>query len=462
VIPEGFCLKDHSIKGSPCPSGETEKGPVRMCSSNPFRIPVFLVAMLFAASVEAQGPYGQAPYQPTEINRYVGEAVPDIWDESQPLERFFAAVAKRSRVSLEYLHWDLDNPDPRNLGAPITDIADPTTPLNPFIPITSPLEVPFDLTHKLDGSGSPAGRSIVMNANALGLEDTPGVRGTLAVDLNGGTLEATFFGLSQNNDELLLNNLQRGRDDIAMTPTILAQGTRLRPNIVTPLLTNGAATTAGQLNALIYDESFQASIETQIWGSEITFLQEYYLPNEPFNWQWLGGFRYVSMEENVLQVGSFNKGGDLAVSQVSTIGGGTHNNMYGPEFGGRASLRTKFVSLSATPRVAFALNDHTSSVTGAFPYLADPTAQGTRVTEESIDFTPIFELNLKLQVHLTPKFSVFGGYDLFYAGQVSRPTNNTVYDSTPNGAGFDPVVRQNVVLDDFIGQGLNIGGILTY
>ena len=45
---------------------------------------------------------------------------------------------------------------------------------------------------------------------------------------------------------------------------------------------------------------------------------------------------------------------------------------------------------------------------------------------------------------------------MLYAGQVSRPTNNTVYDSTPSGGGFVPVVRQNVILDDFLGQGLNI------
>lgn len=411
-----------------------------MCNSNPFRISVFLMASLFTANVEAQGPYGQVPYQPTHIDRYVGEAVPDIWDESQPLERFFAAVAKRSRVTLEYLHWDLENPEARSLGAPISDIADPSQP--------------FQVFNNLNGSGANAGLGTVVNSNVLGLEDSPGARGTLAVDLNGGTLETTFFGLSQNNDDFRINGISAGR--VAGAEGI---GTLLRPNIVTPLRTSGAVTSSGALNAIIYDDSYAAAIETQLWGSEVMFLQDYYLPNEPFNWQWLGGFRYVSMEENFVQVGSFTDGGTLAVSEVVTSGGNTHNNMYGPEFGGRASLRSKFVTFTATPRIAFALNDHTSTVNGS---VVGATPSTIRVQEESIDFTPIVELNLKLQFHLTPHFTVFGGYDLFYAGQVSRPADNIVYDSTPNGAGFDPTLGQNVILEDFLGKGLSIGGILTY
>ena len=426
-----------------------------MYNSNPFRISVFLVAALFTVNVEAQGPYGQVPYQPTQIDRYVGEAVPDIWDESQPLERFFAAVAKRSRVTLEYLHWDLENPEARSLGAPITDIADPSQP--------------FQVFNNINGSGANAGFGVVVNTNVLGLEDSPGVRGTLAVDLNGGTLETTFFGLSQNNDNFRISSIPTNTIGSVPPNTLspfgrvtgsLGIGTQISPNIVTPLRTNGSATSSAALNAIIYDESYAAAIETQLWGSEVMFLQDYYLPNEPFNWQWLGGFRYVSLQEDVVQVGSFNDGGVLVTSEVTTSGGNAYNNMYGPEIGGRASLRSKFVTFTATPRIAFALNDHTSTVYGSIAGGANPG--NVRVTEESIDFTPIVELNLKLQFHLTPHFTVFGGYDLFYAGMVSRPADNIVYDSTPNGAGFDPTVRQNVRLEDFLGKGLSIGGILTY
>jgi hypothetical protein len=344
-------------------------------------------------------------------------------------------------VTLEYLHWDLENPEARSLGAPITDNADPSQP--------------FQVFNNINGSGANTGFGVVVNSNVLGLEDSPGARGTLAVDLNGGTLETTFFGLSQNNDDFRLNNIAAGR---AVGSEGI--GTLLRPNIVTPLRAGGFATSSAALNALIYDESYTAAIETNIWGAEIMFLQDYYLPNESFNWQWLGGFRYVSMQEDFVQVGSFNDGGTLAVSQVATSGGETYNNMYGPEFGGRASLRSKFVTFTATPRIAFALNDHTSTVNDSLTGVTTPSS--TRVTEESIDFTPIVELNLKLQFHLTPNFSVFGGYDLFYAGQVSRPTGNMVYNSTVNGAGFDPTLGQNVILEDFLGHGLSIGGILTY
>ena len=420
-----------------------------MCRSNQFHIPLFLMALLMTATVQAQGPYGQMPnghgsYQPAQINRYIGESTPDIWDESQPIERFFAAVAKRARVKLEYLHWDLENPDPRSLGAPILDIADPTTP--------------FAVFNNSTGALTSAGLGIVVNTRELGLEDTPGARGTLAVDLNGGTLESTFFGVSQNNHDFVLDNLQTGR-----LAGSLGIGTALRPNVVTPLLTNGVATTSGALNAAIYDNSFRASIENQMWGAEVIFLRERYLPNEIFNWQWLGGVRYVSLEETVTQVGVFDNGGALTGTNVitTTIQGETFNNMYGPQVGGRASWRTKHISMSVTPRIAFALNDHTSRANGLVTG-AVAAAGAVSSTDESIDFTPIVEVNFQLEFHLTPHCTVFGGYDLFFAGQVSRPTDNLVYDSTAGVAGFSPTLRQNVILDDFLAHGLNLGAILTY
>ena len=89
-------------------------------------------------------------------------------------------------------------------------------------------------------------------------------------------------------------------------------------------------------------------------------------------------------------------------------------------------------------------------------------AENLEEDDESIDFTPIVEVNFQLEFHLTPHCTVFGGYDLFFAGQVSRPTDNLVYDSTAGVAGFSPTLRQNVILDDFLAHGLNLGAILTY
>jgi len=420
-----------------------------MSYSNPFRILMLLLAASVCGGARAQGPYGAPVYQqPPQLNVHMGEAVPDIWDESQPLERFFAAVAKRSRVRIEYLHWDFEEPDPGNLGAPITDVPDPS--------------IPFLVNDNLNNAGAPAGFAVVPNAADLGLQDISGIRGTLEVDLAVGTIEASVFGTQADGASLIRDDLQRGRPLDAMgMPVDPELGTILRPNVITPLLTNGAPTTAENLNALIYDEGFEANIALRAWGTGVIFLQEKYLPREAFNWQWLGGARYLNIEEDFVQVGRFNNGGANLVSSIFTVGGEGLNNIYGPEFGGRASMQSDFVSVNITPKLMMGLNDHRSQVFGSVATGA--AVESLNSFEEAIDFTAVFDLNVQVEFHLTPHCSVFAGYDFLYIGQTSRPNQNIVYDSTPNAIGsFDPTVTNRTVLDDFSIQGFNLGGKLTY
>lgn len=410
-----------------------------MFCSNPFRIPAFLLAVCCAAPLYGQGFHGN--YQPQQIDRYVGEKVPDIWDDQAPIERFFSAVIKRSEFRLEYLHWDLDAPRNDNLGAPVTNIDDPL--------------VPFQVFDNQNG-GASAGLAIVPGANNLGMEDTSGIRGTLDVALNGGSLEWSVFGTEQTGDSLLFANLSAGRPVGSE-----ALGTTTLPNIVTPLTTDGVATTSTTMNSFVYDDSFHAQIDTQLWGTEILLLQDYYLPQHPFNLQWLGGFRYVSFDEEMTHTGTYTNGGALAVPVSTVIGGEALNNVYGPEIGARASLRTKYLTLTATPRIAFSLNDHRSSVTSG-PLTAANEAP-VRITEENIDFSPMVEINFQAQIHVSPNVSLIAGYDFFWIFKASRPNNNVSYDSTAGMGGvFAPNIGQDISLDDFYLQGLTLGALCTY
>lgn len=411
-----------------------------MFCSNPFRIPAFLVALLCTAQLYGQGFHGS--YQPQQVDRYVGgNTVPDIWNDEPPVERFFSEVAKRSTLRLEYLHWDLDSPRNQNMGAPITNINDPSEP--------------FEVFDNQNG-GASAGLAVVPLTNNLGMEDTSGIRGTLEVDLNGGSLELSIFGTEQTGDSFVLSNLQAGR-----ATGFEAIGTTQRPNVITPLTTSGMANTSTTMNSFVYDESFHSQIDTQLWGTEFLLLQDYYLPQHAFNWQWLGGFRYVSFDEEMTHTGVYSNGGALATPVTTVIGGEALNNVYGPEIGGRASVRTKYLTLTATPRFAFSLNDHRSSVTSG-PLTAANEAP-VRITQESIDFAPMMEINFQAQFHVTPNFSLVAGYDFFWIFKASRPNNNIVYDSVPGAGGlFDPNIGQKISLDDFYIQGFTIGGLCTY
>jgi len=219
-------------------------------------------------------------------------------------------------------------------------------------------------------------------------------------------------------------------------------------------------TTSAALNSFVYDSSFRAKLDAQIWGAEIMLLKDHYLPGPGLSCQWLGGFRYVNYDEDLIHVGVFNNGGTVA-NRVTRIGGNTVNNIYGPEVGARASFQSKFITLSATPRIAFALNDHTSHVvSGPLTAANEPNSL---LVKESIDFTPIVQVNLQVQIHLNSQFTLFGGYDFLYIYQMSRPDENIVYDSSPGpGGGFTPNILQRVNLTDFSANGFNMGAMFTY
>ena len=134
------------------------------------------------------------------------------------------------------------------------------------------------------------------------------------------------------------------------------------------------------------------------------------------------------------------------------------NNVYGPEFGGRAALTTKWITLSATPRVLFGVNDHSSNVSSNI--LA---AIPGRATDRSVDFGTVTQLNLATEFHFSSAFSIYGGYDFMWMPSVTRPFENVVYNSTIdiNGAAIADI-RQHTNLTTFMAQGFSVGACFRY
>lgn len=388
-----------------------------------------------AAQCYVPGAHGQAPI----LDYYNGNR-PTGWDDAQPVEKLLGAVARRSWLRFEYMHWDFEGPGDKLLGAPLTDINDSTTT--------------FEVFDNLSGGGT-TGLARIPTLFNFGMDEAPGVRGTWGLDLNGGSMELSFFGTGEITDTLALTNLQAFRD--VGTEAI---GTDNRPNIVTPFATSGAPQESGIANFLVYDSSFNADLSAQMWGSEIMFLTNRYVPGDGSGWQWLAGFRYVNYDEDFNQVGVFNNGGTVS-DRFSRISASTVNNIYGPEFGARASIQNRWMTLSATPRIAFALNDYTAHVISG--PLVDPSEPAVRTTSEEIDFTPIVEVSLKAEIHVTPNFSVFGGFDMMWIYRMTRPYDNIFYDSEAAAAGgFTPQVGQRVDLESFYTNGFSLGGVFRY
>lgn len=383
----------------------------------------------------------QSQYAAPILDYNVGQR-PKVWDDQQPIEQMMTAVAQRSWLRFEYLHWTMSRPGAQPIGAPV---------------LNQPLPEQFIGVNNVSTAAivAPGIASIPQTGN-LALDDLPGFRGTWGVDLSFGEAELQVFGLTEKADSFEFPNIQAGR-----LAGLEATGTLNRPNIVTPLLTNGVAADATAANYLVYDDSFSVNLKSQMWGAEASVLSTPYYAGEGIDWQWLGGFRYLAHEEEFGHRGTYNNGGALITPEVTTIGASTINNMYGPELGARASVKNEWISLSVTPRVAFTLNDYTAETFST--RVTDAGTVGTRVGESDIEFTPIVQLSFTGEINVTPNFSVFGGYDFMWIYRMTRPFDNIVYNSVDGAAGsVDPSIEQAVDLESFYTRGFSIGCAFTY
>lgn len=425
-----------------------------MLSPNLFRcLTVFLLATASSVTAIAGPPgYWQAPgmhvprssYQAPIIDYYNGPH-PKLWDDQQPVEHFLGELGKRSWMRFDYLHWTFARPGSASVGADVLNLTDPLT-----------------VVDNLD-NGALAGIGVIPDLGTLALDDVPGVRGTWGLDLKDAEFELEFFGTGESRDTFSVTGLSDFRpvtvDPVTGDTIPATAGTIARPNVVIPLMTDGIVQEAATANYLIYDGSYSQTIESRMWGAEATVLSKPYVPGDGFAWQWLGGFRYLSYEENFSHTGvDLNDGAGALTTQ---IGGRTTNNMYGPEVGARASVKNRWFTLSATPRVAFTLNNfsgstHNSSVENNF-------IRTTVADEDDIEFTPIVQLSFTGEIHVTPNFSVFGGYDFMWIYRMTRPFDNITYDSTAGtDRAFDTVIGQDIDQESFYARGLSFGCALRY
>lgn len=425
-----------------------------MLSPNLFRCLTFFLLATTSCVTALAGPpgYWQAPgvhiprsnYQAPIIDYYGGNR-PKLWDDQQPVEHLLGELGKRSWMRFEYLHWTFARPGSKSIGAPALNQTDPLV-----------------VTDNLD-NGAISGVGIIPSLGGMGLDDTPGVRGTWGLDLKNAEFELEFFGTASSEDSFSRTDLSSFRpvtiDPVTGLPTTTIIGTVERPNVVIPLLTDGVAQDAATANYLIYDGSFSASIESRMWGAEATIMTKSYVPDNGLSWQWLGGFRYLSYDETYSHTGvDLNDG---AGSLITTVGGRTTNNMYGPEVGARAAVTNRWFTLSATPRVAFTLNNFSAQTHNS---AAETSFVRTTVGDvDDVEFTPIVQLSLKGEIHITPNFSLFGGYDFMWIYRMTRPFDNITYDSTAGTVrAFDTIIGQQVDHESFYARGLSVGCVLRY
>ncbi|MDB4614111.1 BBP7 family outer membrane beta-barrel protein [bacterium] len=401
----------------------------------------------------ARGGFGGMPAP--VLDHYVQK--PDSqWDSGGPIESFLTTLFTRSRLRVDYMMWNLDEPGNVSLGAPINL-------QRSVFEGGSDSNVPFEIFDP--ASGATLGSGIVPTLRNMTLNDINGVRGNLVVPFRGGSVEANVWGLEQKNDLFSVSGISDRRVTDPVDPTITRLGTESIPNIVIPFLTNGTVTDPGNLASRVYDDSFSAELSSQMWGAEVNIFTDYAVPGNGFKFEPMYGFRFINLQESFDMVGTRTNGGAEAV-QTDTTHSRANNNVYGPSIGFKTALVHDRFVLEAVPRVTFALNNYSGHTRTTLQELDDagvPFGTSSSADEDEVDYTTAFQVSLSARAYITPRFWLFGGYDFMWVHRLSRPYGNLNYNSTTDDLGATIFsTNLNSDLESAMTHGFSVGGEFNF
>lgn len=318
-------------------------------------------------------------------------------------------------VRTEYLNWNIGNPGDTLFGAPVLNNQDPR---QPFV--------------ATDPFGTVLGLAIVPSAEQMQLDSNNGFRGTIGAEfVNGGAMELGAFVLAPTTSGFTYGNL-------------LTQG----------LLVGTSTFVGGKLanNIEFYNDYYQATYRSQVWGAEGNFLLDYDRSGL-IEFRPLVGFKYVSLNEKLHQRGNF-KDLILIFDTTTDIESTTYNNLYGPQIGFRTEIVTQYFTLGVEPKLAVTANTMIANVrTRNFRSVSDGEVS---TSQHFTGVSPIFEVGAYGVIPITKYASLRVGYNLMYLLNVTRPEDNIYYND--NGPlPIPPDVVVSATLHDLAIQGLTLG-----
>ncbi len=254
----------------------------------------------------------------------------------------------------------------------------------------------------------------------------------------------------------------------------LSPGTELDPETSDPNDTR-VIPGRGDNFRIVWDLGYNASLKTAVWGSETSFLFNTWDPGSNLSLRPLVGFRYFRFAENFNQSGAYSfattnqNGQPTTVAVARQINANTVNNLYGPQVGFRAELPSRWFTIGVTPKVMLGVNDYRAQL--ATQNILSPTDVDQFITETSNTFGVLGDLEAYTSLHLNEYVSLRVGYNLMWAGILTRPYDNIIYNARtvqtpgPNGTilnTYESDFRQDVKFSGALIQGLNVGGEIRY
>ena len=371
--------------------------------------------------------------------RTIYEELPDdrgwLFDDS-PLSKSLENSFRHAFFRTEFLLWSFGDPGNVVLGAPLLSGADPRDPTN--VPANDRF------------TGTPVGFGVVPTLDSLQLSGNNGFRGTFGMPVGPGAFEASAFVFATSNKGQNLTNRIRADDpdDPFDFPTF----------VVTPVLVEGAPSN----ESLVYTDSYKNVLTTNVWGTEANYI--FSPPNagagDFLTFSPVIGIRYLNFSERLNQTGvyQFSDDGINFRPVTSRIDSSAINNSYGPQIGLRTELNVSRLTLGAEPKVMLGFNSYRTTL--FTQNILSDSEPNLNVSDKQTTFGPLADLKLYSRFALSQNLHVFAAYNLMWAGLVTRPYNNIVYNtSVITGAG---AFQQNVRSTDVLLQGLSVGAEFRY
>jgi len=330
--------------------------------------------------MDYEGGYQDGPHQ-------VGEQ-PLFYDDDSRLDQVVGETLRQSWIRFEYLNWNIQDPGRDLLGARMATL-DPRQPFQAF-----------DVGN-IPRLGVSAAVPDLGNIQPDGLN---GVRATIGVPTQLGTLEADVWGITQ------------GSQSDRIRPTIDLNGLTIIPAI--SLLSNGSPSDS---TMVLFDTDYRSQIQTSLFGTQGNFYFNPVSTGSPLLLKPLVGFRYVRFHEDLLIHGV-----DVATGTTPRIDSESGNNLFGPQIGLRLSHDNRWFSLGVEPKLMLGVNRHNDSVSAQ-----DILNPGNRMSRDdnATDFAPVIDLSGYGKIHLSDNVSLFAGYQLLILTNITRPSDQIRYDS---------------------------------
>ena len=355
-------------------------------------------------------------------------------------------------VRFEYLQYAIAGEEVGQVGAEIPDVTtDQTSVLFPFgEPIANDDTINDDDSDFTIPFSAPFAPAVVPLLDNFEVEDFQGARVTVGLPVrNVGVAEFSGFAFSQDNFELDPDlplfpdtTFAGGAQSLGPGPTNIAIGFDSDGQI-SPLLT-------------VFDDDYDLTYETEMWGAGARMVFDHLAPDEGFRLRPVIGARYVMLNQNLIQFGTFDAGGTTAPFDRSIITT-CHNNYFGPEFGVDAGLRHKWFEIGVRPTLTVAVNE--AQVRTRTVNLVDTTDGLDIETRRFTEFSPVVDVGAYLRVPVGGNIRLNVGYDLLWLARTARPNESTRYNVATGADGLptEGLVEPRKSFADTTFNGLNVG-----